>query len=69
MIHMALSRIYPEEIPEVSFKKSMIRDFKKKIKTLIFQFQYVGLCTTITFIHFFEIGSEDLEKDTFFVDF
>ena len=56
-------------VNDVNFIKSMIRDFKKKFRTSIFQFQYVGLCTTITFIHFFEIEYEDLENDNLFCRF
>ena len=60
------SVFHTDLIKEVNFQKSMIRDFKHFFRTPIFQFQHVGLCTTITLIKlFFEIGSENLENDIF----
>ena len=70
MIHMVLSRIYLEEIPEVNCIKSMIRDFKKKIQNSDIP---IPVCRSMYNNHadqtYFEIGSEDLENDNFFVDF
>ena len=70
MIHIGLSRIYLEEITEVNFIKSMIRNFKKKNQISDIP---IPVCRSIHNNHadqtFFEIGFEDLENDRFYCRF